>query len=668
MDTPNKVKQRNFLKYFLIALGFILFYIYYFTADKEAFRAEFLTAAYKVPSIRNYGGTSLGDTIKFFSSYGIYIGIGLGVLGWLISLFFLAILKLIRLAKYSFASTLVLLIVYGAYLALAIELIYYEKRFAVASLGIIFFVGKPLYSTAMAVIILIVLISLLQIINRLFKKKQTPPPSTPTTGEKVLEPIMNAKKDEPAPPAASLSTMVKVMTLSTIMLLGAGCDLLGSTEEAACIFAPDPAHCYQGAAVSGGDPSICDKIKQPEKFKSMGSNPPQDKCYLMVAQNTGNLDACDKINGGMMSYTREQCVLETSVETQNPEGCSKLTGADKAKCSQALGPLMTADKALEVDSQMEILKEELKKGSDPDLEKQLAGLQTKLDAILAVMSKDNKAQYEIQKDPINKEIIGEWATGGFDSETKNKLITLNEKLKTQGAGMTKEQYTAVRDYYKFVNDPANDIEKMDDAQIVKDRFGEKVGGLVDKMKFWNSNDTAQEKALDQQLRFYERMMERQAAINKGLTEKQMNFENTADAIADKVKEKAVDKAKEKIIEGLFGSVTEKTAGLTSAVLGEAIDTVKKEAKSAEFRGLVKAYNDGMAEELGKFGGDVNKAHAEVVKKINADPYTYASGNSFAKYGNLIENNSCDGSNPHCIQKDVFWKSMKKSYNYQHQAQ
>ena len=399
----------------------------------------------------------------------------------------------------------------------------------------------------------------------------------------------------------------------------------------------------------------------------MGSNPPQDKCYLMVAQNTGNLDACEKIKGGLMSYTREQCVLETSVETQNPEGCSRLKGADKAKCAQSLGPLMTADKALEVDSQIELINDQLKKGSDPDLEKQLAGLQTKLDAMLGIMSKDNKAQFELQKDPINKEILGEWATGGFDSETKNKLISLNEKLKIQGTGLSKEQYTAVRDYYKFINDPANDIEKMDNAQIVKDRFGEKVGNLVDKMKFWNSNDTAQEQALDQQLRFYERMLERQAAINKGLSEKQMNFENTADAIGEKVKDKVVDKAKEKIIEELFGSVTEKTTNITTAVVGEAIDTVKKEAKSAEFRGLVKAYNDGMAEELSKFGGNVEKAHAEVVKKINADPYTYASGNSFAKYGNLVENKNCDGTNPHCIDHNVFWKAMKKSYNYQHQS-
>ncbi|MFA5990810.1 MAG: hypothetical protein WC794_01015 [Candidatus Doudnabacteria bacterium] len=668
MTTPSMPKQRNFIKFFLIALGFVLFYIYYFTTDKEVFRAEFLTAAAKVPSIRNYAVSARTEMPKFFSTYGVYIGIGLGILSWLMSLLLLGLLKLVRLAKYGFAKILVLVLVYGAYLALAIELLYYEKRYSALALGIIFYVGGPLYSAALATLILVGSIFLLQIVKKIFKNKQTPPTSTPTTGDKVLEPILNAEKVEKPKETPTTGTVVKVLALSTIMLVSSGCSLISDSEDAACIFAPDPAHCYQEAAVSGGGADTCDKIKQPEKFKSMGSNPPQDKCYLMVAQNTGDLDACNKIKGGPLSYTKEQCVLEASVETQNAEGCQRLSGADKTKCAQALGPLMTADKALEVDNQIEIIKDQLKKGSDTDLEKQLTGLQTKLDAMLGIMSKDNKAQFEIQKDPINKEILGEWATGGFDSETKNKLIGLNEKLKSQGSSMTKEQFTAVRDYYKFINDPANDIEKMDDAQIIKDRFGEKVGGLVDKMKFWNSNDTAQEKALDQQLRFYERMLERQAAINKGLSEKQMNFENTAEAIGEKVKEKVLDKAKEKIIEELFGSVTEKTAGITSAVVGEAIDTVKKEAKSAEFRGLVKAYNDGMNEELSKFGGNVEKAHAEVVKKINADPYTYASGNSFAKYGNLVENKNCDGTNPHCIEKDVFWKAMKKSYNYQHQTQ
>lgn len=87
------------------------------------------------------------------------------------------------------------------------------------------------------------------------------------------------------------------------------------------------------------------------------------------------------------------------------------------------------------------------------------------------------------------------------------------------------------------------------------------------------------------------------------------------------------------------------------------------AKSAEFRGLVRAYNNGM-EERAKAGGNVDKAHAAVVKTIHANPYEYEDRNTFAKHGNIIENEGCDGGNPHCIQHDVFWKAMKKSCTYQ----
>lgn len=105
-------------------------------------------------------------------------------------------------------------------------------------------------------------------------------------------------------------------------------------------------------------------------------------------------------------------------------------------------------------------------------------------------------------------------------------------------------------------------------------------------------------------------------------------------------------------------------GPITAVLGEAIDTVKKEAKSAEFRGLVRAYNLGMEEEISKADGNIEKAHAMVAKNLEEDPYRYEDSHTFAHYQNILQNKDCDGSNPHCIKRDVFWKAMKKSYEYQ----
>ncbi|EKD67397.1 MAG: hypothetical protein ACD_48C00433G0001 [uncultured bacterium] len=74
----------------------------------------------------------------------------------------------------------------------------------------------------------------------------------------------------------------------------------------------------------------------------------------------------------------------------------------------------------------------------------------------------------------------------------------------------------------------------------------------------------------------------------------------------------------------------------------------------------------MEEELAKAGGDVDKAHAAVTANLQKDPYMYEDKNTFAKYGNILENKDCDGSNPHCVNKEVFWKAMKKSFTYQQQ--
>ena len=661
------MKTRNFGKYFLVALVFGLLLAWYYFTDFEVTKYQFFVAASKVPSIQNYGGQSPDQTVKVFSNYGWAIVLGFTLVSWLVSLILLLALKIFRLSKFKIANLIVLLSTYGAVLGLAIELLFYENRYAVASLGIIFFAGQPLYSAAIGTLMFIALIFILPMLIKLFKKKKTPPTNpTPTAKAEVKGEI---KSDEPKTEAANKpkpNPMVKFAALLALPLIAAGCNLIGGSEDLACLMSSDP-HCYQNVAVSEGDADVCAKVKQPEQFKDMGSNPPQDKCYLMEAQNTDNLAACDKIKGGLMSYTREECILEASVANQDASGCQKLTGQDKADYVDQLAPFITPDKVLEVDDQIAIIQDELKKGSDPALQKQLAGLEAKKNDMLAVMTDDNKTQYKIQSDPINKEIISEWATGGFDAVTKNKLIALNEKLTADGAGMTKEQYAAVRDYYKFANDPANDIEKMDDAQIVKDRFGEKVGNMVDKLKFWNVKDTAEEKQEDQQLQFYERMMERQEAIDKGLSVVEMNYENTKEKVVDKVLEVTADHVKEKAIEEVFGEGAALSSKVTTLVLGEAINTVKKEAQSEEFRGLVKAYDSGMSEELSKFGGNVDKAHEEVIKKLEADPYAYANGDSFAKYGNLLENKDCDGSNPHCITREVFWKSMKKSYSYQHQG-
>ena len=447
-------------------------------------------------------------------------------------------------------------------------------------------------------------------------------------------------------------------------LLLSGC--VGDWMTVVCDVMPDSDHCFQGAGAQEGDTSQCDKIKG-DKFKDGGSNPPRDKCYLMIAENTGNFEACKQIKGGLFSYTQDECILNAAIKNENPSGCKLLFGSSAAECRSQLGKSIDATKVVEVDKQIEELKEYLKNGDDSDLKKQLAGLETKRADMLTVLTADNKKEYEKLSDPISQEIIGDFAVGDIDSGLKTKLLEFNQKLKDNGTKMTMEQYNSIRDYLAYINDPKNDIEEMDDKSIVKDRWNEKVGNAVDVLKIWKTKPTESEQKWDEQLRFYERMLERQKAIDGGLTELQEDFNRNMKMINDAMGDKIKDEVKDKIIEGVFGEITGKTVGWATKPIEEALDTVKAEAKSMEFRGLARAYDLGMAEELGKFGGDVDKAHAEVIKKMSANAYEYEDGNPYAKYGNVLENKDCDGTNPHCVNREVFWKAMKKSYEYQNKA-
>jgi hypothetical protein len=106
---------------------------------------------------------------------------------------------------------------------------------------------------------------------------------------------------------------------SPLFLTGCLGDLIGL----GCGFMEDPDHCYQSAAVQESEEEKCAKISG-EGFS--GSNPPRDKCYLQIAENTGNVEICDKIEGGMMSYSKEECVKSVNEKNGNTDEGSKEVG------------------------------------------------------------------------------------------------------------------------------------------------------------------------------------------------------------------------------------------------------------------------------------------------------------------------------------------------------
>jgi len=566
-----------------------------------------------------------------FNTYGVYGGILLGFLSLILGYIFLGLKKLFHLSKFSIVNPIILAIIYAPWYFLAGALAK-EPRYTDMARLVLDFLIDPIRNASLFMLFLAAVWLLIAII------------------------VIVVKKFRPSKNMVQLAVLLLVVSFLTT-----GC--LSKLEDIACMLLPDSDHCYQSSAMQSGNADDCERIKG-EKFKDTGSNPPRDKCYLNIAENTGDLEVCKRIKGGLMSYTKEECYLNVAVKFENPAGCKMLSGEEKSNCRAQLGDKIDPADVIAVDNQIDELKQYLKDGKDAELEKQLKGLEDKRKDMIDVLTKTNKAEYEKQSDPINKDILGDYAVGDLDRESKDKLIALNENLKTKGFKMTQEQLDAFKDYYKFISDPNNDIEQMDDTKLLKDRWNEKLGNVVDKFKIWKSGPSEGEAKIDEQLRFYERMLERQQSINAGMSEFGEDVKRNMDMVNNAIQDKVKDAVKDKVIETIFGEITGKTVGVTTAVIGEALDVVKGEAKSKEFRGLVRAYNLGMQEELGKFGGDVERAHAEVVKRMQTNPYEYEDSNTFAKYGNVLENKDCDGTNPHCVNKDVFWKAMKKSYKYQ----
>jgi len=111
-----------------------------------------------------------------------------------------------------------------------------------------------------------------------------------------------------------------------------GCDFVAGLAAFTCQFSPDSPHCYQDAAVQSGNPADCDKVAQKEEFKKVGSNPPQDKCRMMVAANNEDPKICGTLKGGMLSYTKEDCEGTVAQTATKPSTCAQMSGAAAGTC------------------------------------------------------------------------------------------------------------------------------------------------------------------------------------------------------------------------------------------------------------------------------------------------------------------------------------------------
>lgn len=124
-------------------------------------------------------------------------------------------------------------------------------------------------------------------------------------------------------------TFILISLFLSLFLLG-GC-LSGCVAcEAGSLFADRGVdHCYQKLAVMTGDASGCEKIPG-TGFE--GSNPPKDKCYLLVAEKNVDPAPCANIEGGMNSYTTDECYQSVGATGGSADQCDGLTGGAEIEC------------------------------------------------------------------------------------------------------------------------------------------------------------------------------------------------------------------------------------------------------------------------------------------------------------------------------------------------
>ncbi|MFA5185143.1 MAG: hypothetical protein WC551_01525 [Patescibacteria group bacterium] len=182
--------------------------------------------------------------------------------------------------------------------------------------------------------------------------------------------------------------ILPLLAISVLVL--PGCDYVASLAAFTCQFSPDSPHCYQDAAVQSGNPEDCNKVAQKEEFKKLGSNPPQDKCKMMVAANKEDPSICNTLKGGAMSYTKEDCEGTVADTATKPSTCSAMSGSAVGTCVNKVTEKTTA----EIDA--------LKNSSDKSPEK-IQALQQKMEELSKMqqmMSDVMKAQYDMQRAAI----------------------------------------------------------------------------------------------------------------------------------------------------------------------------------------------------------------------------------------------------------------------------
>ncbi len=427
-------------------------------------------------------------------------------------------------------------------------------------------------------------------------------------------------------------------------LLLAGC--LGDVMEIFCEASPDSDHCYQAAAVQEAEPDTCEKIAG-EGFK--GSNPPRDKCFLQIAGNTGDPTACDGVEGGFMSYSKEEC-LAGAFKNHTAEDCA--TADDEMKCragwarnGKGCGGEYVWNAASGACEMPKAQPAETENPFETDAVKE--DLKTIGDAGKSGYVRLLDWDIEHEADPARKAGLEKY---------KEFLEKSGEKL--DEVATTFEKLQELKKIFVDSYDPKDAVENMSAGSILAPGFFDRL-----KEKLAGADVPGERDKAEDALTVYGKMLERQKD-NDFL--QQSRLTRVTDTLVGKAKDEATGRLKESVED-----IAKTVAGDAFAAVGivdHALTSFQEQAKKEMFVGLAAAYNrqrDSIALAHPDWSGE--QIHKATVENVKANPYEDVPNSGFVKYGNILENGDCKdaGENPLCIDNRVFWIAMDKTYLVTH---
>lgn len=302
-------KKPFYLSGVMFLLAPILFaccYAAFFVMQKETADNAFEALIQDTPSIRMFGSNAVERVRSLIIPYGVYTGGVLLLPLILLSLVAGLVLRIFGLRKFNLFLPLALLVGVAPLAFFGWNMVFESARFTALSGGIILYLGYPLWHASLAYCGFLGLMLLIALVGKQHGK----------------------------------TLMITFFLASSVFL--SGCDILNELLGSSCDFNPDSVHCFQEAAVGSGDPDQCEKVGEKAEFRGSGSNPPKDKCFFMVAVNQGDPTVCDRIQGGMMSYSKEECIQETikagglasCEQSPQKERCKQLYGTPTGTCPE----------------------------------------------------------------------------------------------------------------------------------------------------------------------------------------------------------------------------------------------------------------------------------------------------------------------------------------------